>query len=962
VTALFCDIAESTALGERLDPEALHGVITRYLDEISQAVERHGGTVQKFAGDAVLAVFGVPRVNEDDALRAVRAAAEIRARLPAVAEELRLTLRVRTGVNTGLVMTDEGRSGALGDAVNVAARLEQAAEPGEILLGAETLRLVRDAVEVEPLEPLTMKGKSEPVLAFRLLTVDPVAPGVSRPHDVPLVGREGELRFLLEQWEQPGCKLVTVLGIAGVGKSRLVAELVARAGDSATVLRGRCLHYGEGITFWPIVEALTPLGERGRPVLEHVSKGGLATPEELFLEVRRLLESIAAERPLILQVDDLQWAEPMMVQLIDHVVELSRGPSILVVCTARLELLEQHPGWSAEKRNATVIRLSRLSGPECEMLLDRLGHGLEPDTREKVVRTSEGNPLFLQEMAVLARESGEVEVPPSIQALLAARLEQLDPRERDLLERAAVEGELFHRSAVYALSGAGGSADVDPPLAALIEKDLIRPAPGNVVGDEAYRFRHLLIRDAAYERLPKATRARLHERYAQWLEHTAVDFAEVDEIAGWHLEQAVRHERELRHPVDRAVAAAAAQHLLAAARRAGNRSDAAAACTLLERAHALAEIEDRLHDEIRVELAERLIELGDLSRSDEVLAEVERSGAGLAAALNRLEWLVLARPEEAAERIESDLPPMLDSLARTGDERGIARAHWVAFWVQWTSSRAEGAAERAKLAAEHARVAGDDGLRARALGWYAVTLIYGPHHRDRMTAELDAIESGQMGPYLAAFVDVTRGEVQRLAGDTAEARRLLARAGSAFAALGMQIIVAAVRQALGRIELAAGDPRAARRELLRSDAMLAEFGERPFRSTTQAMLARVHLVLGEADAAAGAADRAEELSAAHDVVNFAITHEVRARLALAGGDVGAAERWARSAVRFALQTDFVEYQAEARLALAVVLDAAGSDEQAGAEARAALALFDAKGSVPGGESARRQLLRMDSSC
>ena len=519
VTSLFCDIANSTALGENLDPEVLHGLISRYFDDISGTIERHGGTVQKFAGDAVLAVFGFPRLHEDDALRAVRAAAEIQTRLPALAERTGAALKLRTGINTGLVVTDVGRTLVMGDAVNVAARLEQAAAPGEILLGAETLRLVRDAVEVEQLAPLSLKGKSEPVPAFRLLRVEPVGPGVARRFDIPLVDRERELGMVRAAWEaavaESGCRLLTVLGAAGVGKSRLVAELLDQLGGAATALSGSCLPYGEGITFWALIEALASAGDGALPVIDHLSQGGTATREELFLEVRRLLESMARERPVILHIDDLQWAEPMLLELLRHVVELSAGAPILLLCTARPELLDDHPAWSEDMPRAESVLLTALPSADCETLLDHLDDQLGREARVRIIRTSEGNPLFLQEMAVLAREHGAVEVPPSIQALLAARLEHLTSTERELLERGAVEGQVFHRSAVMAMAGVG---DVESQLADLVRKDLIRPHPTVVPGDEAFRFRHLLIRDAAYERLPKAMRADLHQRYARWLE------------------------------------------------------------------------------------------------------------------------------------------------------------------------------------------------------------------------------------------------------------------------------------------------------------------------------------------------------------------------------------------------------------------------------------------------------------
>jgi class 3 adenylate cyclase len=960
ITALFCDLVGSTALGEELDPEALHSVLGRCFKVISETIERHGGTVQKYAGDAVLAVFGIPRLHEDDALRAMRAATEISQRLPRIAEELGLALRFRTGLNTGLVLTDEGRTLAMGDPVNVAARLEQAARPGEILLGSETLRLVRDAVEVEPLEPLTLKGKAEPVEAFRLLRLDPLAPGVARPFDSPLVDREWELGLLRGVWDRTvggsRCQLFTLLGPAGVGKSRLVDELLEEAGETATVLRGRCLHYGEGITFWPIAEALTPLGRDSQSLRDHLSSGGAATPGELFWEVRRYLESLAGQRPVILHVDDLHWAERMLIDLLNHVVDLSQAVRILVLCAARPELLEEHPGWGGGKLNSTSVLLEPLRNADCEQLLEALGDELSRQARERVIRTSEGNPLFLREMAVLAREGGDLDVPPTIQALLAERLERLPADERALLERGAIEGQVFHRSAVSALAPGGSTTEVELQLADLVRKDLIRPHVGNVRGDEAFRFRHLLIRDAAYERLPKATRADLHERYAHWLENTSVDFLEVDEIAGWHLEQAVHHERELRRDVDPRLMRDAASHLRAAGRRAGNRSDLVAARNFLDRALALAPQNDPLHVQIGVELAEQLIEGGDLARADELLGAAEHADPEFASsALTRLEWLVYAQPGEAASVIEAKLPRMLEELTRSRDDRGLAKGYMLAFWQQWTAYRATLAAEEVRLAADHARKAGDTGLRSRALGWYVGTLIWGPRHARDIARELDVIDQEQPGPYLTACLDLGRGEVARLAGRFDDARRLTDRARDSFHVLGTHTMMAGSEHCRAWIELSAGDGAAAVAALERADTMLAELGERSLRSTTQALLARAHEMEHAADAAQSAAELAEELSAPQEAGNYAITHEVRARLALAAGKVVAAERWAASAVDYALKTDFIEFQAWARLALACVLAASKRVAEARSEGRVVLKLFEAKCDRPGENTARALL-------
>lgn len=959
VTALFCDIADSTALGEQLDPELVSRIINRYFEVIRETVRHHGGTVQKFAGDAILAVFGVPQVHEDDALRAVRAAWEIRERTPGLAAEAGVALRFRTGINTGLVITDVGRSLAIGDAVNVAARLQSAAQPDEILIGAETLTLVLDAVETEQLEPLRLKGKSERVPAYRLRAVDPTAPGRARSADASFVGRERELRLLHDVWdrvvESAECHMVTILGPAGVGKSRLVDELIGQLGETATLMRGRCLPYGEGITFWPLVEALTDAGSDAQAVSEHLSGGGAGTAEELFLEIRQLLERLATVRPVVLHIDDLQWAEPMLVDVLESIRDLSAGASLLALCTARPELFEEYPNWGGGKLNATALRLEPLRSEEAEQLLALIGGELSDEMRARVVGASEGNPLFLQEMAVLARERGAVEVPATIQALLAARLERLTVDERELLERAAIEGLVFHRSAVEALAE-DRAPDVESGLALLVRKDLIRPHAPNVPGDVAFRFRHLLVRDAAYERISKVKRADLHKRYARWLEHSAVDFAEVDEIAGWHLEQAIQHDRELRRVVESRLSRAAAEHLYAAGRRAAERSDVVAARNLLERAMSTAPVADQLHGAVCVALAEQLIEVGDLARADTLLTSAERDhGTPGHASLIRLQWLVYAHPDEASATIAASLPALLKSLSDADDDRGLAKAHMLAFWREWVGSQATLAASSVRLAAEHARRAGDTGLWSRALGWYVATLIYGPAKAATITAELRAIEQQQPGPYLAAFMGLGHGEVSRLDGEFEDARRITREALAAFRALGAQIMAATCEQSLARIELSAGDNAAARDALLRSDAIVAEFGERSLRSTTQAMLARILERLGRLDEARRALELAESLSGPEERFNIAVTHEVRARLAAADSDPEAAERWAMSAVEHADGTDFVDLRAHARLQLAEALRARGRIAGALAYARVALDLYDAKGDRPGRESAAAQL-------
>lgn len=961
VSVVRCRVTPSTRPGENPDPEFMRDVIDRCLVEAQVAISRHGGTAEAVAGDDVLAVFGLPRAREDDALRAVRAAAEIDERLAVVARDVGVALRARTGVDTGRVLTGRGRDLVSGDPVDVATKLQMQADAGGVWLTSQTLRLVRDAVEVEAWEPITLRGEADPVPVFRLISLDPAAPGLARRFDIPFVGRGRELRLLREEWERAVeervCHLVTVLGEAGVGKSRLVAELLSDVGISSWVLRARCLPYGEGITFWPIIEALTPLGDVAQPVIDRLRDGGFAGPEELFLAVRRLLESLSAERPVILHVDDLQWAEPMLLDLLDHVADLSRVGPILVLCAARPELLDLRPGWGGGKLNATATLLGPLTAADAEKLLDELSDELDPEIRSPVLAASDGNPLFLEELVALAREAGLVTVPSTIEALLAARLERLSGEERDVLQCAAVEGEVFHLSAIAALVGERSAEALDSPLSSLVRKDLIRPHEATIEADSAYRFRHLLIRDAAYDALTDETRARLHERFAGWLEQRDGDIA--DEIPGWHLEQAVRYGQRLGDAARPDLAGRAAAHLHVAGRRARDRGDVSAATSLLERAAALAALAQIPSAEIGVDLAESLVQAGDVARADELLSAAElEDSADPIAALTRCEWMIRVRPHEAVQMIESRLPRILRSLAAANDESGLARAHLVASMPHWVASQWTLAGEQARLAADHAEEAGDEGVRSRALAFYVGCIVYGQADVAAIARELDAIERDDPGPSLAARVELARGQLARLEARFADARVLMKRALEGFQALGMRELEAACDSELGVNELSADAPAEALGWLLRSDSILAELGQHALRSTTQALIAQAQASLNDAHAARTAIALSERMSASEDVLNFAITHRVRARLALADNDAEAAIRWARSAVAHASRIDSLEVRADAALDLARVHRAAGRDDDAISEARVALELFTAKGHRSGIDKARGLLAEL----
>ncbi len=520
-----------------------------------------------------------------------------------------------------MVVTGTAERLATGDAVNVAARLEQAAAPGEVLLGATTMELVRGSAEVEELPPLEVKGKAKPVAAFRLLTV--AAQARERQHArAPIVGRQTELRRLSDAFAQAvqnrSCQLFTVLGTAGVGKSRLAAEFLS--GIEARLARGRCLSYGEGITYWPVVEVVKqldtlPADRAAADVLASLlgEAEAEASAEEIAWAFRKLLEEQAQERPLVCVFDDLHWGEETFIELVEHVADLSRDAPILLLCLARPELLERRPAWGGGKWNATTVLLEPLDAAETRRLLDSLGAELDESLRSRILVAAEGNPLFVEEVLALVSASGggEVTVPPTIQALLAARLDQLDPAERGVLERGAVEGRVFHQSAVQALSD--GDAQLTARLQALVRKELVRPERGQVPGDDAYRFRHLLIRDAAYASLPKTVRAELHQRFAAWLEQRGTDLVEFDEIIGHHLEQAARYRTELGQ-ADAELAGNAGGYLAAAGQRALDRGDVPAAINLLTRATSLLGPDEPARAGLLVDLGQALVDPGAAAR------------------------------------------------------------------------------------------------------------------------------------------------------------------------------------------------------------------------------------------------------------------------------------------------------------------------------------------------------------
>jgi class 3 adenylate cyclase/tetratricopeptide (TPR) repeat protein len=955
VTVLRCDVVGSTSLGESVDPEALRTLLARYFARMKEIIDRHGGTVEKFIGDAVMAVFGVPVVHEDDALRACRAAIEMREALPALGVEGRI------GLMTGEVVTGTEERLATGDAVNVAARLEQSAQPGEVLFGEPTLALVGGAVEVEPVDPLALKGKAEPVPAYRLLGVRD-AP--ERRHEALFVGREPELAFVREAWgraqAEQRCELVTVVGDAGVGKSRLVAEFLR--GLEATVLRGRCLPYGEGITYWPVVEVLKQLDvlppdeAAAAAIRSLLGEAETATSaEEIAWAVRKTLEHASVQRPLLVVFDDIQWGEETFLDLIEHVALLSSGSPILLLCVARPELTDSRSGWPV------TLRLEPLGKEDVHELIPERISG---ELRAKIARAAGGNPLFIEEMLAMAGSvEGEVVVPPTLQALLAARLDQLETAERNVLERGAIEGEIFHRGAVQAL--APEETQVTPRLAALVRKELIRPDQPQFAGEDGFRFRHLLIRDAAYEALPKQVRAELHERFADWLARVVREHApEYEEILGYHLEQAHRSRAELG-PLDEhteGVGRRAAECLAAAGRRALARGDAHAATNLLERALALVPPAEPFGLELAPDLTDALILAGNFERADQVataaIEAAEDSRHGLLALLLRSDVRTFTEPEGSLERLRSVAESALPELEKAHDDKGLARAWAAIAWTHHIATRFQPAIDAFERAFAHARRAGDERQANQALIQIGIDLIYGPTPAEeairRCKAVLEDTSISRWGGM--GFMDALAVH-EAMLGDFDAARELVERVRTMTEDLGLAGGLPFILRAEHGwiIETLAGDPDAAEREIRVAYEALEQMGEKGLLSTQAARLAQSLYAQQRYVEAEDYAKISEQAGASDDIVTQMLWRQVRAKTLARRGHVEDAEELARDAVALAEPTDALDMRADGLVDLAEVLRLIGRTDETTGVLEGAVRLYEQKGDVVSAARARSVL-------
>jgi len=1014
VTLVFADPKPTTLDGQPPSAEALRDVMTRYFEQMRVPLERHGGTVEKFIGDAVMAVFGLPVRHEDDAVRAVRAAADMQAALPALNEQFRadwgLELRNHIGVNTGEVIAGDASLGqrlVTGDAVNTAARLEQAAGPQETIVGDLTYRLARDQIEVEPIPPLTLKGKAEPVPAYRLVSVrGPQAERASLT--TPFVGRKAEMdqleMTLLEVEATRSCQLLTVIGDAGVGKSRLVREFATRAAsrEKSQVLRGRCLPYGDGVTFWPIAEivrsaagisdedprevALEKIARIARratgdsedpaPIIDRVGAAiGLSTTQfpgpELFWGIRRLLEAIASRRPLVAIVDDIHVAAPTFLELLDHLLDAVHGSPILLLATARRELLETRTEWAESHEDEAVI-LEPLSADESDAIVGELLTGLEETVRRRIVGAAEGNPLYVEQITAMLVETGairrdgnawvatssnEIEIPPTVQALVAARLDALQNEERQVIDPASVIGLGFAVDAVASLVPEDVAPAVPARLHALTQKQFVRPTSASE--EDFYRFGHSVIKDAAYRSLLKRTRAELHERFVGWAEPVNRERGreiEFEEILGYHLEQAYRYRGELG-PIDdagREVGRRASAKLASAGRRAFGRGDAAAAANLLGRAAALLPEADPARIELLPELSEALIERGAFDEAQAALDEARdlataASDARLAGRATLVRYQLMFSVSGSVGEVEpaiAEIRSVMAEFERTADVAGQARAWRLLSVIDGTAGRYDRAADAAARVVALATRVGDARLAARGAISYAYATLHGS------TPVAEALRRSQ--EYLGyvrtdrnaeAIVLGVLAQLEAMEGHFEQARANAARSREIVSDLGASVTAASTSLETSRVERLAGNARAAEEALRRDYQVLESMGETYFRSTIAALLGDALWSQGKHGEAMTFAGIAAELADADDVLSQTAWRTVEARSLALAGENDRAIALAREAVDLAAATVDIELHADALVDLAEVLRLAGHEQEEGPPLREALALYERKGDV-----------------
>jgi class 3 adenylate cyclase/tetratricopeptide (TPR) repeat protein len=895
-TVLFVDLVDSTALVSSSDPEIVRRRVTRFFEDVSHSVTTHGGIVEKFAGDAVLAAFGVAQAHEDDAERAIRAGLGI---LEAVR---RLELEARIGIESGEVVVDTADSTfATGEAVNLAARLQQSAEPGEVLIGPGARRLALDTIELEELDAIEVRGRSEPLPAWRVVcaadrALEPTRSTVA----APLIGRESELELLANTFERAArdrrAHLVTLYGEPGVGKSRLVREFVASL-EGATVLGGRCLPYGEGITYWPLAEMVKSSAgiADDDPVREAVEKLrkccedeavadllGLASgvldaveqersAQEIAWAARAWADQLADVQPLVLVFEDIHWAEEPLLELVEHLATWVRESPLLLVCLARPDLLDLRPGWGGGRMRAASVELDPLRADESEELLRALlpHDSLSDEARRDLLAKTEGNPLFVEETIRMLLESGgdylPERIPDTLQALIAARIDHLPPEEKALLHRGAVIGRVFWRGALEHLSP---ELDVEALLDNLLLRDFVLAEPrSTIIGERAYRFKHVLIREVGYGGLTKAERAQLHARFAEWLGERAGE--ELLEIRAYHLDHATQLQAELDGATPPELASEAAAALEEAGRRALARESNRSARKLLLRS---AELEPTLGRRyLAARAAWRMSELPAVSvEMKAVLESAQAAGDSMieGKALTALAEVALLREGDLTMATEL-VDAALEALPADGRFGALEVRGRIAYWVGDFEMQERIVAESLEIARRLER----KDLEAHALDALASvhrhlgrldeaeeTLLHGlelAEESGSIVARAQALHS--LGSLRLAKRETDLGEEQ-----LEESRALFAEVGDAW-------MLGRTLNSLAWAAEQRGDYRKAESRLREAIKLLKPLEDRGALCESQRALAEALIQLGRLDEAERVALEAIETVGEHDLSSRATT-------------------------------------------------------------------------------------------
>ena len=982
-TLLFAEIG---AVGDGDSEDAqLHRVIHGSAHEVRVAVEYHGGTVERLTGEELLAVFGVPAAHEDDVTRSARAALALREAVTALNAKLegRFQIECRTAIATGVIRVTAalGRPELSGAVLGMVRRLAETGAPGEILMDPATAVRGEAALVTDTAEPRPLRGRREPLPVVRLLGV---AGGESRPLRMgPLVGRQDELRQLRSALDQAvdesRCVVATVLGEPGIGKSRLVAEFTSQLDGTARVLTGRCVSYGEGATFLPLAEIVAQaVGARPREEIERLFAddenawiiaervddlvGGEAegSTGEAFWAVRRLFEELARERPMLLVFEDVHWAERTLLDLVEYLGRWSTQAPLLVLCLSRPEVLEERPEWASDMRS---IRLELLSDEEMLELVAGADEEIGDDLRSRIAQLAAGNPLFAEQLIVFAGDEQTERlstVPPSIEALLSSRLDRLDSPEQAVLQRAAVIGREFWHGAVLHLSPQIEVPSVGRHLLELTRRALIEPGTSAFPREDSFRFHHELIRDVAYNSIPKDVRSELHERFVDWLDlQTAVP----DELSGYHLEQAYRCRlgsgRADGHA--RRLAADAGERLTAAGLRAAKFGDTHAAANLLTRAGSLLETEEVVRRDLLTELGLVLWRGGHVDAAESTLADglaqavaAQDRRAELRARLELANLNLVHSPEGGGDALLALAAESIPALEQFGDERALGRIWYVLAFVHGgLHCRYRESGEAAERAIDYFRRSGWPA--APCVQELAASLYYGP------TPVAAAIERGR-----ALLDDTDRGGEAHVLGFLAcldameerfdSARSLIRQAKVIYEELAWTVNVTTNYAPLAAdIEILAGDYGAAERLLSESCGKLEEWGERAHLATQAPQLGEALYEQGRHEEALRWADLAAACAASDDANAQFSWRALRAKARARQGAASEAETLANEAVELAAATDALAQHASVLLARAEVSSLSGQIATAAESIENAIALLERKGSRAACGRARERL-------